>query len=68
MLNGEPVSVAISESVRRAIDTLGEPSRPGDSVERPLEASIEHVRRELTQSFSRTAAELEARLPIHIET
>lgn len=63
VLNGEPVSAVVSESVQRAIEALGEPSWPGEVAEHPLETSIEQVRRELTQSFSRSAAELEARLP-----
>jgi hypothetical protein len=63
VLNGEPVSAVVSESVQRAIEALGEPSWPGAIGEDPLETSIEHVRRELSQTFSRSTAELEARLP-----
>ena len=63
VLNGEPVSASVSESVWLAIDELGEPPWPGQALERPLEASIDAARRDLMKTVSRTAAELEARLP-----
>ena len=63
VLNGEPVSAAVSESVQRAIEALGEPAWPGGVPEHALETSIEQVRQELAQTFSRSTAELEARLP-----
>jgi len=63
VLNGEPVSAGVSESVWRAIDELGEPPWPGQALDRPLEATIDEARRDLMKTVSRTAAELEARLP-----
>jgi hypothetical protein len=63
VLNGEPVSASVSESVWQAIDELGEPPWPRKALERPLEASIDEARRDLMKTVSRTAAELEARLP-----
>ena len=63
VLNGEPVSASVSESVWLAIDEHGEPPWPGQALERPLEASINEARRDLMKTVSRTAAELEARLP-----
>lgn len=63
VLNGEPVSTGVSESVWRAIEELGEPPWPRQAVDRPLEATIDEARRDLVKTVSRTAAELEARLP-----
>jgi hypothetical protein len=63
VINGEPVSSAVAQRVRRAIDELGPPYpeaslRPGE-----VQATLDRTRQQLMETFAETAAELEARLP-----
>jgi hypothetical protein len=64
VVSGEPVNSQLAARVQEAIEVLGPPPYPYHAVEpRPVEASVELARRQLLESFTQTAAELESRLP-----
>jgi hypothetical protein len=63
VVNGDPVSSAVAERVRRAIDELG-PPYPGAALESgPVQETLDRTRRQLLETLAETAAEPEARLP-----
>lgn len=64
VVSGEPVNSQVMARVQEAIEALGHPPYPYHAMEaKPVEASVEVVRRQLLESFAQTTAELESRLP-----
>jgi hypothetical protein len=64
VVSGEPVNSQVMTRVQEAIDALGHPPYPYHAMEaKPVEASVELVRRQLLESFAQTTAEFESRLP-----
>lgn len=63
VVNGEPVSSAVAERVRRAIDELVRPYPEAALGHPQVQATLDRTRQQLLETFAETAAELEAKLP-----
>jgi hypothetical protein len=63
VVNGEPVSSAVAERVRRAIDELGLQYPEASLGPGEVQATLDRTRQQILDTFAETAAELEAKLP-----